>query len=229
MIVCHMVVGAGEADRYLHQVMERARLWADWIHVALDSNVREEELQVMDEFADSYQVMTSTWEDHEGKFRDEAWKSMEEVVRPKNTDHIFLLDADEIVHDFEMVSVAVREFPNQRIGFTFHEMWSQNQYRIDGHWRPYEAWILIPYRPKGYFRDRKLACGREPTYTATVPVSRPVGKILHYGYATEEDRQAKYDRYMRLDGGRYHSPQHLKSILMPPSLEEWKWGGLIDV
>jgi hypothetical protein len=41
---------------------------------------------------------------------------------------------------------------------------------------------------------------------------------MHYGYAREEDRQAKYDRYTSvLNNG--HSSAHIQSILQLPTLE----------
>lgn len=231
MIIAHMVVGPGEADRYLDQVLDRAYQWADHIHVALDPRAGEAEERIVSEYAYTYGRVNLTWEEHEGKFRQEAWWQMEESVEPSENDYIFLIDADEIVHDYVVIRKAVREFPGQRLGFVFHEMWGPNVFRIDGHWSPYPAWILIPYQRDGYFKDRALACGREPTYASTIPVSgKPVGSILHYGYAREEDRRAKHDRYMRLDGGKYHNPNHLQSILQEKvSLQQWDRGGLLDV
>jgi hypothetical protein len=144
-------------------------------------------------------------------------------------DYVFCLDADEVVMDHAMVRPAILEYPGHAIAFRFHEMWSKTHYRIDGYWRPYAASVLFPYQPLGHFSNRALASGREPTYKSTLPVSRVVGDIVHYGYAQESDRRAKYERYMRLDGGRYHARSHLNSILDDrPSLEEWTKGGLLS-
>lgn len=229
-IIAHMVVGPGEADRYLKQVLERMFAWADTVFVAIDNVAGPDELEIVRSYADSWQVMDRVWADHEGLFRQEAWEKMEIGADPEPGDFIVLIDADEVIHEYSMVRQAAREYPDQRLAFKFHEMWSPNQFRIDGHWKPYDAWVMIPFVYGGRFKDRPIACGREPTYANNLPkVGSPIASLLHYGYAREEDRQMKHDRYMELDGGKYHSLSHLKSILRPPSLMEWEKGGLLNV
>lgn len=232
MIIGHMVVGPGEADRYLKPVLDRALSWADLMTVAVDVRAGEAELQIIEDLGvASYKVMERTWTDSEGLFRQEAWDWMADLADPSPEDHILLIDADEVVHDPAILRLASREFPGKRIGFTFHEMWSPTEYRIDGYWKPYDAYVMIPFRPHGAFRDRPIACGREPQYAATtIPNSGvPVSAMLHYGYAREADREAKFRRYMQLDGGKYHNLEHLKSILRPASTATWTKGGLLDV
>jgi hypothetical protein len=230
VIFAHMIVGPGEADRYLTQVLGRLHSWADAVFVALDREAGEAELEITQAYADGWGFTKQTWEDHEGRFRQEAWEMMVNGMNPSPQDHIMLIDADEVIHEYDMVKEGVRNYPNMRLGFQFHEMWGPTQYRIDGHWKPYNAWVLIPFQHGGRFKDRALACGREPTYAFRVPMmGTPIAKLLHYGYARPRDRRAKYDRYQRLDGGKYHSPSHLESILHTPSLETWTKGGLLDV
>lgn len=228
-IIGHMVVGPGESDRYLIQVLERAYLWADVIHVALDADATQREVDDVIAMADAWQQLEVRWADHEAVFRQAAWESMELAFYPTDEDYILVFDADEVVHDYAMVKKAARMYAGKRIGFTFHEMWSPTQYRIDRLWKPYPAWIMFPYRRGGRFQTKKLACGREPTYVGTLPRGPVVADVLHYGYAKPEDRQVKYDRYMALDGGKYHNMEHIRSILYDPSLAEWGKGGLLRV
>lgn len=230
MIVAHMVVGPGEADRYLPQVMQRARAWADQIHVVMDRDATLEEKKVVDEFADIYEKARSTWVDHEGRFRTEAWHRLEDNLNLTKDDFIVCLDADEILHDYAVIRKVPETFPGKRIPVKFFEMWSQTEYRVDGMWKPWVGYVMFPYRPHGHFKDRRLACGREPTYVDLLPAApTPVSALLHYGYARIEDRQWKHDRYMTLDGGNFHNLDHLKSIVFPPDLKAWTKGGLIDV
>lgn len=228
-VIAHMVVGPGEAERYLDQTLTRIQLWADLIYCAIDARASTDEFDVVRYRATHWQVLGSTWEDHEGKFRQAAWASMEQAVNPTGQDFILAIDADEVVHDYAMVQLAAREYPNSRIGFKFHEMWSPTHYRVDGKWKPYEAFIMFPYKPSGIFKDRPIACGREPTYVGTLPIARVVSDMLHYGYARPGDRKYKLERYMRLDGGKYHDVNHLRSIGHTPALEPWIKGGLLDV
>lgn len=226
-IFCHMVVGPGEADRFLVPVMDRVRMWADFVHVTLDHKATIEDRATVGFWADAWEQSDLTWEDHEAKFRTQAWHNLE-LTDIQSGDFVLCLDADEVVVDHSIVRPAAIEYPDNRITFLFHEMWSEDEYRTDGYWKPYPASIMFPYHPNGHFRDRALACGREPTYVTLLPQSKVVGHVLHYGYSKPEYRKAKYERYMRLDGGRFHARSHLDSILADrPSLQKWERGGLL--
>ena len=227
-IFAHLVVGPGEAGRYLPSVLDRTARWVDEIFVALDPTAGEQEFDVAREFTNHTAWMPEPWVDHEGRFRQNAWDAMSVTLQPTHQDMILLLDADELVVDPEPLRDVVRHNAGSRIGFTFHEMWSLTHYRTDGFWKPYPAWIMIPWKPDGQIRDRALACGREPTYAVNVPkVGLPISSILHYGYALKEDRESKYERYMSLDGGQYHNLNHIQSIIATPQLAEWRKGGLL--
>ena len=231
MIIAHMVVGPGEADRYLDPVLARVSEVADVIHVALDPFATPYEKNVALIWADSVtHTETPGFLEHEGKFRTRAWMDMEQTVGPEVGDTILLIDADEFIFDPEAVKKAGREYPNQRLGFTFYHMWGDDSYRIDGAWAPHMAWILIPYRKGGRHADKKMACGREPLYARNeTQVGVSVSDILHYGYYDDADKTEKYVRYSTHDGGRYHSGAHIKSIIQPPSLERWEKGGMLNV
>jgi len=230
IVIAHMVVGPGEAGRYLQECLYRAARASDIVHVALDAEAGEEEVEVVSQVASQWDRLPIRWEDHEGRFRQAAWDMMVRQVQPRAGDMVLLLDADELIVSPEASHDMMRLKAGHRLPFRFYEMWSSSQYRVDGLWAPYVAEIAIPYRDGARFNDRALACGRQPTYVSDVPrFGNQVGEILHYGYARPEDRVAKYERYMRLDGGRFHNADHLKSIILPPSLKPWTKGGLLDV
>jgi hypothetical protein len=224
-----MIVGPGEADRYLPEVLDRAFIVSDTITCVLDPAATGAEESVAREFTDCVEQTPSySWGAHEGKFRQFAWETMEWHTQPDLDDYVLVLDADELIVDTDPIQKAAREHQGRRLGFTFYEMFSMTSYRVDGHWKPYVAWIMIPYRREGRVRDRAMASGREPTYATSVRrVDAPIASVLHYGYARAEDRKAKHDRYMEIDGGKYHSLEHLKSIMYPPQLKEWEGGGRI--
>jgi hypothetical protein len=63
------------------------------------------------------------------------------------------------------------------------------------------------------WNEKPLHCGRFPCNSApnTMPTMIP---IKHMGWSTEEDRQKKYDRYMKIDPlGRNGWLEQYKSIL----------------
>jgi len=37
--------------------------------------------------------------------------------------------------------------------------------------------------------------------------------FFHFGWACVADRQARYDRYVEHDGGKFHASPHLQSIM----------------
>ena len=230
MVVGHMIVGPGEADRYLEKVLGRAVAAVDVMFVAVDPSAGDAERYIVDTFTSHWAVLRSTWRDHEGRFRQEAWDAMREAIHLQEGDMVLIVDADELIHDPEAVKRSIRARPGHKLSITFYEMWSSNWFRVDGLWKPYNAHIVIPWRDGGRFLDRPLACGRQPTYVSDVPpFAKSIGKILHYGYARPEDRRMKYERYMELDGGKYHNIDHLRSIVSDPVLMQWAHGGTIDV
>ncbi len=93
--------------------------------------------------------------------------------------------------------------------------------RTDGYWGGISATRFFKYRSMGQFANRRLGCGSVPTYALQDPAdaTRMPVSIMHFGYAREEDRQAKFDRYTSvLNNG--HSSSHIQSILQLPTLEE---------
>lgn len=225
-----MVIGPGEHERYLPQVLERISWWADDVFCALDLPTGTKERKIAEQWTSNVKDIPYTFLDHEGRFRQAAWWMMEEQLAPDTDDLIVCIDADELIVDHASVRRVAKEYPGQRIGWLFHHMWNSTHYRVDSLWKPSIAWIAIPYRASGSFVDRPLASGREPTYALQIPrVEQAAGPLLHYGYAMEKDQKMKHERYRRLDGGKYHQKAHLDSIIRKPVLEEWKGGGELHV
>jgi glycosyltransferase involved in cell wall biosynthesis len=105
--------------------------------------------------------------------------------------------------------------------------------RTDGGWAPREVPVVWtpPHRKLSAAERwrygwtipaRKLACGREPECVRFLEGSaRSDVDLLHLGWSNPDERQARYDRYMKLDGGRFHADAHLRSIVEPPTLEPY--------
>ena len=99
-VIAHMVVGPGEADRFLAAAIAHANDWADVIHVALDPHATESERYAAIVGADYVtKDEGSSFVEHEGKFRTEAWQQMEEACKPLDDDFIVCIDADEVIVD----------------------------------------------------------------------------------------------------------------------------------
>jgi Glycosyl transferase family 2 len=157
---------------------------------------------------------------HEGQAR--QW--LLECTLSWEPTHVLALDADELVADGR----ALRRFVEQEehrdgANLNMREVWEADSdglcIREDGGWRshPVPALWRVPEQLDASWRiaDRALACGREPMAVSSMIFANqnPVTDLLHFGWANEQERQARYDRYAEHDRGRFHASQHLDSIM----------------
>lgn len=165
----------------------------------------------------------------ESAFRQAAWRSMEEIFRPEPGDWILTLDADEIVFPYGrsgLDMVIAEAISNQGTGVIMRvrEMWNPDMTheRIDGFWGSITALRLVAWRPDGQFLPNTQGGGSVPFYdvdTRTLRAWQKTNKleIHHFGYARQEDREAKYARYSQHPG---HNKRHIASILQDGILKE---------
>lgn len=141
--------------------------------------------------------------------------------------HVLAIDADEFISDPQALRGAAESTTTPIFTLEMTEVWQATKemlwVRYDGGWRSSKVPVLYrpPERRDGSWKilNRPLACGREP-----VAIRRRLGeaqhlpvKLLHFGWANERQRQARYDRYVEADGGKYHTSRHLLSIMWPPT------------
>ncbi len=106
------------------------------------------------------------------------------------------------------------------------EVWKADErslwLREDGGWKAQEGGVPILWRaPQGRIAhsgvwqvaDRALASGREPAAVRRTRAVPSGSGLLHFGWACEADRAARYQRYVDHDGGRFHRNAHLESIM----------------
>jgi hypothetical protein len=220
------MVGRNEVNRYLKQVLDRLSEQVDLI-CFVDDCSEDDTLDV----ASSYEkvewgVMNKpTFISDEHELRSALWSFVGRYA--EEGDWILSIDCDEELYGLEYARHLLYQERWDVIGITFYHMWNETQYRVDGAWAPTLSSRLYRYKKGGKFRNRKLACGAEPTYVMDMVATRRFYKesplrMKHLGYQSYDDQIAKYARYMELDGGEFHSIKHLKSIISPnPRLEDW--------
>lgn len=171
--------------------------------------------------------------ENESAFRQAAWDWMYELNQMRVGDWVFCLDADEFLVPAEGLSGDVRtillECVNQAnnlgaqaVSFDVVEVFDVNgglHYRTDGYWGEIEAARLCRAPIAATFSSRTRGGGSLPEEVLRSQTRAGFLKILHMGYASAEDRVAKYERYI---GERGHSAKHIASILSKPTLEPWK-------
>lgn len=172
--------------------------------------------------------------ENESAFRGAAWAWMEHTVRPVEGDWVICLDADEALiptdpayvgdvrGGLERDAAIAEAWATPAVEFPVYEVFSRDGdvplVRRDGFWGTIHAKRLVAWKPGGVFHPRVEGGGSLPSYAAgwNVPAAR-VG-IMHWGYATQEDRVAKFERYR---AGKGHNPKHVASILQKPDLVPW--------
>jgi len=171
--------------------------------------------------------------EHEGKFRSAAWSSFEEIVSPSLGDWILAFDSDEfLVSGTDVRSSLGRSIEyaenHGNIGVMLHFpevfKFSDNRayIRTDGFWNSIYGPRLFAYKPNAVWNDKPMGCGSQPEYVARGNLSRETYglKMLHFGYASDEDKYLKYKRYSSLYN-HGHSSKHIESILSSSVLVEW--------
>ena len=226
-LIAQMVI-KNEADRYLVPVLDNLSDLVDKI-VITDDGSTDNSVQIAGLYTDLvYENKDSLFEVHEGSLRQNAWNNLSNHA--EENDWILCIDADEIIDVSRLRAPMERWLTQTRfdvLGIRFYHMWNELQYRADKAWKPNVGTRLFRFKKNGVFKDSKLACGSEPGYIQQMIRAnrfhpRPGFDIKHLGYAKDEDKQMKYDRYMKIDQGDFHSLAHIKSILDPnPILINW--------
>lgn len=225
-----VLVARNEADRYLDAVL--SCLPTPLIHVYDDASTDKTVALARSHGA----VVTErpAWQpsfaEHEGRFRQAAWGAFEAALTPQLGDWVLALDCDEFLvapgDVAEAVATAMIAADVMWAGAVdvpipeVFEVRDDGPYvRKDGFWASLSAPRLFRYRERGRFKNQPAGCGSVPTYVDMGMAIDGGGVALaHYGYATAEDRRAKYDRYMAMPS-HGHNPAHIHSILSTPRVE----------
>jgi Glycosyl transferase family 2 len=137
--------------------------------------------------------------------------------------HVLSIDADEFISDGAGLRALLDGQPDVAVwALNMEEIWVANSLglgvREDGGWRTHPLpvlWKAPPAAAGWRMVDKKLACRRVPQQVLA-QASRSIASglaIMHFGWADPATRQARYDRYAKHDGGRFHASRHLQSIL----------------
>lgn len=143
--------------------------------------------------------------------------------------HVLAIDADEFIANGNALRAAIDHDDLQHVWTVkMQEIWKADEnalyVRSDGGWRSHEAPILwkVPSapmleRPEWRISDKALSCGREPQAVRDQWRNAQITgtEILHFGWTNQAEREARYQRYMEHDGGKFHSSRHLRSIMFP--------------
>jgi hypothetical protein len=234
-----VMVGPGEDDRYLAPFFAHLLDFCDEVRVRNEGGAWDvpRSLNLRRVVAKNVQP---TFFEHEGRARQEL---LEWAMEGQPT-HLLAIDADEFIADGQALRAAMEKGSHTGVWkLTMTEIWGAGEDRLavrqDGDWKPRPIGIAFAVPPDHHtnrqtrrhwrMHDRALACGRTPlwiTMAGNRTTSEAVTEILHFGWACEADRAARYERYVIHDGGQHHANKHLNSIMwgddqVQTSLMKW--------
>jgi glycosyltransferase involved in cell wall biosynthesis len=231
-----------ERDRYLLSFLEWHRPVWDELFV-YDDRSTDGTVDLCKRYTDKVFVRPDhqpSFLEHEGKFRRYAWQTMANELELQEGDWVLSLDADEFLVEVDRRYNLVRgvermtKLAEGRNSVSIHipEVWELGEpplVRTDGFWGGMRLPRLCRYLEDDRFigqsakhpDPKPMGCGSIPAYAYRNPLIDDTLKILHFGYAQEVDRHARYDRYTGLtDHG--HNKKHISSIVGRPTLEPWR-------
>lgn len=210
-----MMIVRNEASRKLEiehnifsTVLQNFNLLCDTTTIIDDNSEDDTFYKVMDYIKEVvYKSPIRMWDKDEVVIRKQLWEKT--IEKAKHGDWIICLDADEVIdHPTELKYILENLPPHvDGLGFRLYDMWDMEHYREDNLWKahfyPWTFAIRYDEQKEYKWHDKALHCGRFPANASErmLPTMIPV---RHYGWALEEDRKKKYDRYMRIDGDGKH-------------------------
>jgi len=222
-IIANMI-GRDEVGRYLEKVLTELQVHVDEIVFTDDGSKDNTFVLAKHLGCDVIRLDDSIFETNESLLREISWDHLRSVA--DEGDWIISIDADEILFPPAPIRELLLNTNKSVVMAEFYHMWNQTHYRVDKAWKPDCQPRIFKFYREGHIMKRSLACGQYPTYVKQMirdGKTEDLGiKMQHWGYARDEDKVAKFDKYMRIDGGKFHSLSHLESIVDEnPTLKEW--------
>ncbi len=219
------MIGRNEADRYLEPVLEALYPVVDQIVFTDDGSEDQTYFMAKDYGASVIRLSDSLFETDESQLREIAWEHLGIYAKPG--DWVVSIDCDEIIHAPLNLIELLEQSQKSVVVATFFHMWNETQFRVDKAWKPDQQPRLFRYFKEGHIMRKALACGQYPTYVRQMMRDGNVAdlgiRMQHMGYASDDDKLSKFEKYMRIDGGKFHSLRHLESIVdEDPVLVDWE-------
>ena len=196
-VIGMMVVGAGEADRWLAQGLEQRKELVDDMILCLNN---------VDKKTERIAKQSGYWiysDDREwGREQPNIKKDLLDRAAKLRPDWILPSDADELYDKYftrqEAEKLAQRNVPGYY--FAIINLWDDEQhYRHDlSFWNVRFFNFKIAQREGLYFERKRLHCGLAPPFIYKYGHYAPF-LLKHYGLMKPEDRQKKIERYEKYD------------------------------
>ena len=223
-----------EAGRMLRECLEEIKSYAQTVDlnvVIIDDGSTDNSVHICHEIFDNTKIPLTLIQNQESQFHNE-WllrKQQWDQTIKTNPEWILNIDADQIFE--KKMRDEIYDLTNQDSidvwCFRLYDFWDQNHYRDDSMWSAHHTYrsFLLRYKPDFNYtwKETPQHCGHFPKNIYELPTAKSDIRLKHFGWANEEDRIVKYNRYLRLDpGAKYGWQLQYESILdTNPNLVEW--------
>jgi len=234
-----LTVGRNEADRYLAPMLWHYKDIFDE-HFFYDDGSTDETPFIAHEFnCSGYHRPNDvpSFLKNEGQFREAAWQTFEQTVKPKPGDWVLVTDCDEVLvseygddpHTVRVITERVIKAAGNHIAVNLNipEVFGFTEngtplVRTDRLWGTIHAPRLFAYRPNARYHHGEFGVPAVPSYVMSGPwYGTDHLALMHFGYADPNDQKIKYARY---NGKTGHANQHVQSIVSPDkTLAKWTW------
>jgi len=208
-----------EGNRYLRRVLESAREYIDNA-VIIDDASTDNTVEICKELLKD--IPLTLIKNEESKFSNETELRKQQWTETIKTDPdwILFLDADEIFEDNfkNHVKELMINYDVDSYMFRLYDLWDEEHYRDDQLWCAHNLYriFMIRYQKNFEYKFNETAqhCGRLPYNAGELQYFLSNLRLKHYGWAREEDKIEKYNRYLELDpDGKFGSLEQYQSIL----------------
>ena len=194
-IAAFLVVGAGEADRWLERVLKQL-WWVDTVCVCLN-RADEATKELVEKHAEFIREDDREWGKEQWRIKQDFLNAVIEDAKP---DWIWCLDADEIFDPRFDRAMADKMMSGHEVAWYFWclQLWNdETRVRPDLSFPNIRFFKVVPELGL-HFLAQALHCGLAPMYAYKYGSQSSLW-FKHYGLMKREDRQRKIARYDRYD------------------------------
>lgn len=214
-----LVVGPGEADRYLETTLKEFQRLTDDA-VAVTCNATKKEIALLNRYDIRHYEDNREW----GRFQPDIKTRLLRVIHRLSPDAVLPLDADESLPTVSS-RACLEALAHNRISAFFYVV---NLWNDEAHYKKsLSFWNVRLYNPRAsaetQFLRKAVHCGNAPPFFYNQPAKTSYVPhiLLHRGLMRREDRLRKVQRYETYDPHAIHKGRDYYDALTTEACAEY--------